>query len=302
MIRKTITDDGVQVYWDSAKAPRSVVRKSFRAAGFDSLVPLFDPVECLKRVAHDIVEVAGLKVRGQPIEPKQLRRDVVGVTAVREIKGAKRNDYRNLFSIGCTGTNADDFEVRFFDVDPVEAPDIAKNLQATEQAAKSLWSGHKDWMPAQDITAAIRGLLFRLHGTMLKKSGGVYFLPEEHLQTFEKVVSPIEQSESDLCVTTCSFDIQANQRMFDRLLAALEAEILEQTSKMNEDIASMSDKSKKMRRNGIERRLSDICRWTEKVEYYEKLMGTTMPKLREAIDTAQYAIGVHGLVSMGANS
>lgn len=301
MNRKVFSCDGSVVAWDAAKADRAVVRKAFGDAGHDSLVPLFDPIACLKEVAGDIVDQSGMKVRGQPITFPQLRRDVIGVTAVREIKGDKRNQYVNLFSIGCDGEDAESFTVRFFDVDPVEAPDIAKNYNQLEQAAKDLWMSHKDWLPAKDLTEALRRLVFRLKGTMVKNTGGFYFLPEANLAEFDKVVTPIEQSESDMKVTTLVYDMQMNQRMFSRLMEGLEDEILYHTQKMQDEVTELAENSKKMRRNGIERRLKDICDWTDKVEYYEKLMGVAMPKLKQAIDDARYAIGVHGLASMGAD-
>jgi hypothetical protein len=300
MNRKKLGDDGAVVGWDAAKANREVVRNSFKAAGHDGLVPLFDPIECLKRIVFDLVDTAKMKVRGQPIEPKQLRRDVIGVTAVREIKGDKRNHYKSLFSIGCEGSNADDFTVRFFDVDPVEAPEIAQNYATLEQAAKDLWMAHKEFIPAKDLTEALRRLVFRLKGTMVKNTGGMYFLPEEHLAEFDKVVVPIEQSDTLMTVTTILADLQMNPRLFNRLMEGLKAEILYNTQKMQDEVAALASDSKKMRRNGIERRLKDICDWTDKVEYYEQLMGVAMPTLRSAIDDAKYAIGVHGLASMGA--
>lgn len=300
MIRKKLGDDGAVVSWDAGKANRTVVRQSFKDAGHDALVPLFDPIECLKRVVFDIITQAGMKVRGQPIEPKQLRRDVIGVTAVREVKGDKRNSYKSLFSIGCEGGNEDDFAVRFFDVDPVEAPEIAKHYNELQQAARELWMAHKEFIPAKDLTEALRRLVFRLKGTMVKSTGGQYFLPEEALSEFDKVVVPIEQTDTKLRVTSIICDLQMNERLFRRLMEGLEEEVLYNTQKMQDEVAGLAENSKKMRRNGIERRLKDICDWTDKVEYYEKLMGVAMPKLRQAIDDAKYAIGVHGLASMGA--
>lgn len=301
MIRKTLSSDGVCVSWDSAKAERAVVRAAFKAEGHDSLVPLFDPIECLKRVVFDIVDQSKLKVRGQPIEPKQLQRDVIGVTAVREIKGDKRNTYKSLFSIGCEGSNEDDFTVRFFDVDPVEAPQIAQNYSQLERVARDLWMLHKTFIPAKDLTEALRRLVFRFKGTMIKRTGGWYFLPEEFLPEFDKVVQPIESSDTELQVTTLAGDLQANPRFLKRVFEGLEQEIMYHTQKMQDEVAELAGNSKKMRRNGIERRLKDICDWTDKVEYYEKLLGTAMPTLRQAIEDSKYAIGVHGLASMGAS-
>lgn len=296
-----IANDGVIVFWDSAKAPRDAVMSAFRGVMADSLVPLFDPIECLKAVTKDIVDQAGIKVRGQPIEARQLQRDVIGVSAVREIKGNKRNEYKSLFSLGCRGTSVDDFKVEFFDVDSVEAPAIAQHLPQLEQAANDLWNSHKDWMPAADLTESVRRLVFRLKGLLLKKSGGNYFIPEEHLPTFEAVVGDIEKSETAAEFYICKWPIQFNDRMFNCVIGGLEDEILYHTQQMQDEVAELSDGKKKQRRNGIDRRLKDICAWTDKIEYYEQMLGTTMPKLRQAVEDAKYAIGVHGLASMGAS-
>lgn len=301
MIRKAINNEGCMLWWDAAEAPRLDVRAAFKAVGHDGIVPLFDPIACLKSVADDLVSSAEMKVRGQPIDYRQLRKDVVGITAVREIKGDKRNRYIPLFSLGCRGTDIDSFVVEFFDIDAAEAPEIHKNRADMEQAARELWMTQKDWLPAKDLTEAVRSLVFRLRGTMLKKSGGLYFLPEENVAVFEQVASAIEASDTEAEFTCGSFDFTANKRLFERLFKSLEEEVLYNTSQMQDEIANLAGNSKKMRRNGIERRMKDICEWTDKVEYYEQLMGTSMPTLRQAIEDARYAIGVHGLASMGAS-
>jgi hypothetical protein len=297
-----VSQDGVLIYWDSAKAPRADVRTAFKAIGADSLLPLFDPIECLKAVAKDIVDQSGIKVRGQPIDYRQLRRDVIGISAVREIKGNKRNQYKPLFSLGCEGDSLDNFVVKFFDVDTVECPTIAQHLSSLEQAARDLWMGHKDWLPASDLTEAMRRLVFRLRGTMTKKSGGLYFMFKDALPDFEKVVTRIEQSDTDADFTIASTPIEFNDRMFKSVMKGLEEEILYHTQKMQDEVSTLADGGARMRRNGIERRLKDICEWTDKVEYYEQTMGSSLPKLRQAIEDAKYAIGVHGLASMGSSN
>lgn len=302
MNRKQIPDEGSLLWWDSGKAPRDGVKIAFKSVGYDSLVPLFDPIACLKVVADDLVTSAGMKIRGQPIEYRQLRRDVIGVVAVREIKGDKRNAYLPLFSLGCQGTDINNFKVSFFDVDTAQAPEIAQNLQSLEQAASALWDEHKEWLPAKDLTEAVRNLVFRLKGTMLKDSGGLYFLPEEHCAVFEQLATDIEATDTEARFTLGSFPLNANPRLFKRLFEGLEAEVLFETSKMQDEVADLAGNSKKMRRNGIERRMKDICAWTDKVEYYEQMMGVAMPKLKQAIEDAKYAIGVHGLASMGAST
>lgn len=297
-----VSQDGVMVFWNSHKAPRQAVKDAFKGIGSDDLLPLFDPIDCLKQVCKDIVDQSGLKVRGQPIEARQLRRDVIGVSAVREIKGEKRNQYRGLFSLGCSGTNIDDFQVSIIDIDSAEAPQIAQHHSQLEKAARELWMVHKDWLPAAQLTESLRRLVFRLKGTMLKESGGLYWIADEFRSTWESVIEDIEKSDTDASFTVAHTPLEFNDRLFKCVMAGLEEEILYHTQQMQDEVAALADDKKKMRRNGIERRLKDIADWTDKVEYYEQLMGVAMPKLRQAIEDAKYAIGVHGLASMGATN
>jgi hypothetical protein len=165
-----------------------------------------------------------------------------------------------------------------------------------------LWIGDKDWMPAKDLTEGMRRLLFRLRGTMLKKSGGLYFLFKDMLPDFEAVVRQVELSDTEAEFTIAHSKIEFDDRMFKCVIKGLEEEVLLHTQKMQDDVSSLADGGAKMRRNGIERRLKDICEWTDKVEYYEQSMNTSLPVLRQAIEDAKYAIGVHGLASMAASN
>jgi len=299
MNHKQLCQDGVMIFWDSAKTSRAAVRTAF--ANHDSLLPLFDPIDCLSSVAKDIVKTAGITIRGEPIFYRQLRRDVIAISAVREIKGNKRNQYKPLFSLGCEGDSVDNFTVRFFDVDSVECPTIALHLQHLEAESRNLWLTHKDWMPAKDLTESVRRLIFRLQGTMLKTSGGLYFMFADRMAEFEPVIKVIDDSGSDAAFTTASTPIKFNDRMFRTVIKGLEEEVLLNTQRMQDEVSTLADGGAKMRRNGIERRLKDICDWSDKVEYYEQTLGSSLPKLRQAIEDSKYAIGVHGLAAMGAS-
>lgn len=299
MNHKHMCQDGVLIWWDSAKTSRAAVKTAFQ--DHDSLVPLFDPLDCLENVAKDIVKAAGIVVRGEPILYRQLRKDVIAISGVREIKGNKRNQYKPLFSLGCEGDSIDNFKVRFFDVDTAECAPIAQHLTALEAEARNLWLTHKDWVPAKDLTQAVRRLIFRFQGTMPKASGGLYFMFQDRLADLEAVIKVIEDSGSQAAFTTATTPIKFNDRLFNSVIAGLEEEVSLNTQKMRDDVSSLADGGAKMRRNGIERRLKDICDWSDKVEHYEKALGSSLPKLRQAIEDSKYAIGVHGLASMGAS-
>lgn len=301
MIQTHFSSDGHLIWWDAAKAPRSGVRSAFqKAGGLEGFVPLFDPIACLKGVCNGIVKKANLTVRGQPIEPRQLARDVYGVTAVREIKGKTRNQFVHLFSVGCTGSDLNNFSVQLWDVDRTEAAMIAANLADYDKFARDLWNEDKDFIPAKQLTESMRRLVFHCNGTMLKGSGGLYFIPDEKIGIFESVAKDIEATGSEAQFTSGKFDTTLNPRLFQRLLDGLNDEIVLATSQMQDEVAELASNSRKMRRNGIERRLNDLQQWRDKIEYYERLMNTSMPHLRQAVDAAKYAIGVHGLESLGA--
>jgi len=301
VIKKQISTEGVLLWWDSHEVPRVALKDGLMQAQSTELLPLFDPIACLKKVCDELVTATDMKVRGQPIDYRQLRKDVVGVQAVREIKGDKQNQYDFLFSMIAYGNDLDSLSIRFAKVDPDTAPQIASKMADLEKQAKDLWVAYKDWTPAKDLTDAMRRLVYKVKGVMLKESGGLYFIPEEAAEMFEQVASVIEASDTEAQFTIGVTDLTMNKRMFKKVMQALETEILAETGKFQDEIATLADNSKKMRRNGIERRLKDISDWTAKVEYYEELMGVAMPKLRDAIGQAQYAIGVHGLEALGAS-
>lgn len=303
MNRKTISAEGALLWWDAAEVSRDALKAALAAPGkdFTGLLPLFDPIACLAKICEDVVDSVNLKVRGQPITYRQLRKDVIGVQAVREVKGDKQNRYDFIFSMIARGENLESLTVGFAKIDPDNAKPVAAKMQQLEQYARQCWLEYSKSITAKQLTAAMRSLLFQLKGTMVKESGGLYFIPEEHADVFEKVATVIETSGSEARFTLGITDLTMNKRMFQRVMEGLEAEILASTQQMQDEIAALAEGKKRMRRNGIERRLQDICEWTEKVEYYEKLMGVAMPKLRDAISQSKYAIGVHGLEALGAS-
>lgn len=302
MNRKSISPNGALLWWDAKDVQRDALLSALKADGdYSGLLPLFDPIACLKKICFDIVKALNLTVRGQPIDYRQLRRDVIGVQAVREVKGDKQNAYQFIFSMVARGSNLDDLRVEFAKIDPDAGKEIAAKMKQLEKFARDAWVEHSTVITAKQLTATMRSLVFQLRGTMLKESGSLYFIPEEHADTFEKVATVIETSGSEARFTLGITDLSMNPRYFKRVMEGLDAEIKLATQQMQDELAELADGKKKMRRNGIERRLQDICDWTEKVEYYEKMMGVAMPKLRQAIGDCKYAIGVHGLEALGAS-
>jgi hypothetical protein len=302
MIRKSISAEGVLLWWDAHEVSRDGMQAALSVArDFTALLPDFDPIACLSKVCDDIVDAVGIKVRGMPITYRQLRKDVIGVQAVREIKGDKQNEYHFLFSMVARGMDNKNLTVGFAKIDPDGGKKVAEKMRELEQYAQQGWEEYSKFITAKQLTSCLRSLVFHMKGTMLKESGGLYFLPEEHAEAFEKIAGAIEASGSEARFTTGMTDLSMNKRMFQRVMESLESEILAETQQMQDEVAALADGSKRMRKNGIERRLQDICDWTEKVKYYEELMGVAMPKLRGAIGQAKYAIGVHGLEALGAS-
>ena len=303
VVTKTIEqsgDIGIAL-WVTGDTNRRHIESVLTPGGWAHHIPKLDHLLALRESGKEMIDHLGLKIAGEPIVPNNLDRKSVGVEFVRKIPGMKRNQHISVFSIAVVERGPGDFVATILDVNAAQAPTLAVGLQAADDLIDRLYQNRCSTLEATQLTTTLRDIILHsFHGTRLKGNGGCYFIPPQFLREYEAIARGIEASPTSAKFTLFEFKLAPNSTGFRAIMDGISDEINSGVEAITAELGSMNSTGVKMRRDGIESRLSRLTGFCDKVRFYEALLGQTMPSLHTAIEAAEGGIGLHKMLSLSA--
>jgi hypothetical protein len=155
--------------------------------------------------------------------------------------------------------------------------------------------------PTHLTTALVRLVNDCMKGTRIRDGGGVYFLPGEQMREFDRIATDIEgEARNGARFHSFSFKLVPDSRSVKSVIDAINEEIKAGVAEIQKELDNLAETASTMRRDAIEARLERIKGFYEKVQYYEGLLGVTLPQLHAAIGAAQSGLGAHQILAMSA--
>lgn len=303
IIQPTTGDhDGGIVLWTTGECNRTFVKDTLDKYGRGNCLPNVDHLMALKAGGDELIDNCNMRVPGQPITLQNLDRKSVGFEAVRKIPGEKKNTYVPLFSAGVVKLPDETYQAQILDVNPAVCPVLAQNVGVMDKTLDALYTKHTNALQPTQLTTAMRKLVVDVYrGTKLKDSGGVYFIPREWMDEYIAICTGIESHPTTARFTLFEYKLVPSSSGVRAIMEGIAEEITQGSQELTREMAVMAENATKMRRDGLESRLSRIRQFYDKVSYYEELLGVAMPQLHQAISCAEQAIGVHSMLSLSAS-
>lgn len=290
-MNKRISVDGSVVFWSSKRCQRSAVVDSFNKIGLPSVVPSIDHFDSLKETAKTLCETCGLVERGVPMRYESLGSDLCGLEVRRKRHGKVRNDYEFLFSIGLVGS-ADDPEVDILESEAA-ANEVHTARKETVEAANALYAQNISMIPAKDLTEALVALVKRSNGINLKETGGVYYIPAEHLDPYVSVSGDLQPHGPNL--VTAVMDVSNNPELFRQVNDSVNDWADKVISDMHASLADLQQRGGKTRRNGQSTRLNDLAEIEKVARFYQQHLKVSFKKVLGAVEAARAMLGAKAL-------
>src|SRR3569623_353938 len=176
MQQREIQISGAVVYWSAGPTRRETLRSYLEQIGMEELTPnVRTDAAALKSALSEYCANEKTRKFDLGVEPRQ-NQAKNGFEVMRKKRGAVRNEYEVAFSAR---------------IEPWGG--LIVEGEASKEAIQEAFERHKAQLTGAAVGKLLVDLLGKLGGTMLRESGGVYWLPEEALPAFERVAAFVEE-------------------------------------------------------------------------------------------------------------
>jgi hypothetical protein len=256
---KTFDVSGAITFWSLQPTSLQAVTDLFGRMGFADCVP--NPRTDISALEHSIKEVYGTKNR-TVVSRKQPKRHGV------ELVDIERNPDRNHYT-----TN--------FGAKVVSGRVKADYGYADEYKLTEAYLKQKAKLTSAALGQALVKVLAKLDAMMdLKPSGGVYYVPEHHLDAWRRLAEGVEQCQEGNVVSTvrAAMDEGTARAVRD----ALTRQVQEEATKLVEDVSKGT-----LRGDGVRRRAEQAQALIERVDLYSAILDDGLTGLKNVAALAK---------------
>jgi hypothetical protein len=272
MIMREVSVGGAVAYWKSTWTSRPHLVQHFQDLGLEEkMIP--EQREPLTVLRHCLQHHIGAN-KGTMIRPLKNRN---GYEAVIEKRGLVSNEYQHWF----TAVVSDGGIVNVLD-DGYD--DTSSNLHTLYQHFKDLLSG-------EAVSAALKRLVLDLAGTTLRDAGGVYWLPDDKVELWERFAQAYEKSGDNQIYR---LRVQADEHMIRAVRDAIESELSEKVEEIKTDVQSNT-----LGVRALQGRVEAAKGLRDKLKTYEQSLGVTLSEVGQAIENAE-STAAHAVILASA--
>ena len=191
-----------------------------------------------------------------------------GYEVVEILKGEKCNTYNVMYSARVDKTSEKVvFSEGLWDYSTIDTAGVQKE-----------YAHFREVLTGSSMGACLVDICQHFRGTSLRPSGGIYWLPEDAVETWDKVGQAVFDSgdgDSSVYRLRTVLDESAASAVIDAITAEVDA----QSSEIIEGIGELGERALRTR----EERSRNL---KAKVEHYEQMLGEGLDKLKSVCDIA----------------
>lgn len=200
-------------------------------------------------------------------------RETNGYTVVVETKGEFENSYSREVN-ACVDKDTGDVSVTAGDADRYEL--------------QRLTNHYRRMLPAASVSAMLTDLIPQLGGITLKASGGLYFIPEQHVGRWMDIIqvvaaAAVEPTSNDLSVVP----LEMNEMTLRDIKRSICREIEGDAERLRKDIAENSLGDAALLNRAV--RASQL---RDRIRQYETILGEALGVCHQNLDIAVQAFSV----------
>lgn len=281
-------EDGAFLWWEPSQLRVSHLRDTLSSVGLGQLLPKASTVPAaMREMLSGFVEAANLRHRGLPIAITPLASEVKGCEAVQRRPGQQTNDFTHVMSVVLDDQTG---RIRIASHNP--AFFSMPNVTAVEDRMTAVYRQRLDWYPTPMVSACLSRVIDHLGGVLCRKTGGVYYLPESSLRTFEPLANALEAGEGELNITITKFNLTPGERSYRLVAQSIRREVSDVLVQVEEGLKTIG----RQRKDGRESRTELLEALAAKVKRYEDILGIAMQDLTDAIGRVQEAVDAHSAI------
>jgi hypothetical protein len=272
MISKHVDIAGAVVYWSAGPTRREMLKARLAAIGYeDCSPPERTGAACLKSALRDYCDERSDRRKGKDkLFQARKKQKENGFEVLDVERGTDGNDYRMDFAAKLT----------------VDGQSVMTASGSCDIAAlrEHFWK-HRSQVTSAAIGQLLVAVLNRMGGVCLRPSGGVYWIPGEHVRELEQIASVVEECAAE-GETNAIYTIthEFNERSVRAVKDAIVAEVTAAALELEEEI-----RVNKMGTEALIRRQLQAASLHARAGKYEALLGETLTTVHDVIRVAQEA-------------
>jgi len=141
-----------------------------------------------------------------------------------------------------------------------------------------------DKVPSHKVARALVTMIDFMGGTVLRETGGIYWIPERTLPVWKKVVDVVESASPGKSNFIYALNTAMDDDCFRSVIAALTHSVSSEMERIREKVQSGNLGKKAL--NTQNNRAGDL---RQKVESYEKMFSTTLAELKNTTEDVESA-------------
>ena len=286
--------DGMFVWWEPGQILVTELVDALDKARCLHLAPQGSTTPAaLKETLAAFIEASKIKVRGSPIDINPLREDIKGFEAVKQDRGDTENFHDFVMSVVLDEAEG---KVKIAKHNPTYVPQVEVIKDQIEETMTRVFHQRLDWYPNAMVSSCFARVIEHLGGTLCRKTGGVYFLPEDATDRFVPFADAVDAADGKAAITITKFPLRPGERSYELVLKSIRKEISEALIEIEDGLRELG--TNKQRSNGQATRLAALDAMKAKVTKYEALLGVTMKDLHEAVSKVKEAVAAHSVMEM----
>lgn len=250
---------GSAVFWTLGESTDyKQLSNALSACGFNKFIPerMTDYAALKAALEHCFPdhEVFPVKGAGTTFELVSVRRDQFD----------KRNNFQHVLTASVTASLTIE----------TDSSDDAVTARITEQ-----FQLNRNTVPYHNVSRCLVDIVFDLQGTTLRPSGGIYWIPNNNFDRWERVAAAVESAGAK----NQAFALRTflDEHSAAVLRAALSAEIAREARSIDE---TMHDPDTGLKAAATAKKKARNLR--SKIEAYESAFSMALPELKQALDRA----------------
>ena len=261
-----VSAGGAVVFWSAGPTQRELLSERLKQLGLGQYAPAQrTDTACLKDVLRGCC-------RGSHTNDKDVQAHDNPKVNGFEVVDVQRGDERNYY--------VTDFSARVDENGTViTSHGLAyANLHEMQKA----FDTYRQSVPGTSVGTSLVKILAHLKGTALRPKGGVYWIPDESLDQWQRVVAAVEEcgQNTQAYTMTTLMDAEAVRAVRD----AVCREVTEAAEALKRDIAE-GDLGEK----ALESRVSQAKSLHDRIEEYTEILGETTDLLHKAVRVPEMA-------------
>jgi hypothetical protein len=265
---------GLVTFWTLAEwTDISRLREEWGAAGLEGYVPdQRAPVACLKDALAETF--GGSQVLIRSLASKN------GFVVVREQRGTEDNAYQTLFSARI--------------IDGQQEP-VFSNVSDDASKVLDAYRRYQGRLTGQQVGAALVRVLYSLGGTRLRPTGGVYWLPGDQVDTWERTTEAVGlAADGGRSVGYC-ISHELDEAAVLAVRDALVAEVTAETRRIAGEI-----QTGELGERALESRKNEAAALRQKVIRYEGMLNVALDGLKEGLESIEQSQALAALLLSAA--